>query len=44
MWRITAALLLIAALAGCAAPAERTSPCACDWVPVDGNPDEGSLV
>ena len=35
MARIIAALALSALLAGCATYTERTSPCVCDWQPVN---------
>lgn len=44
MMRIIAALLFVAALSGCATPAERTSPCACNWQPVNDRSAEGFQV
>ena len=34
MRMLIAALLLVAGLSGCATPAERTSPCVCNWTPI----------
>ena len=34
MRMVIAALVLVGALSGCATPAERTSPCVCNWMPV----------
>ena len=35
MPKIIAALTLVALLAGCAAYTERTSPCVCNWEPIN---------
>ncbi len=44
MFRMIAAAFLLAALAACSSPAERSSPCACDWVPVNADPTERARV